>query len=76
MPHDAIIGARYMDTVFDSEFTIVEVRAETDEDIASEDEVIVVLDYDETFEDPIERPLSEFRRETGINVVSVPDHAG
>jgi len=73
MPHDAIVGARFMDTVFSSEFTIIEVRAETDEDVADEDDIIVVLDYEEEFDDPVERPLNEFREQTGTYVIEVPD---
>lgn len=74
--HDAIVGARYMDTVFNSEFTIVAVRADTDSDIASEDEITVVLDYDEQFEDPVERPLSEFKDQSGTYLIKVPDTDG
>lgn len=74
-PRDAIIGARYMDTVFDSEFTIVAVRAETDDGVADEDDIIVVMDYD-TFDGTSEVPLSVFRDEAGIEVIDIPEHAG
>jgi hypothetical protein len=73
MPHDAIVGARFMDTVFSSEFTIIEVRAETDEDVADEEDIVVVLDYEEQFDDPVERPLNEFREQSGTYVIEVPD---
>jgi len=73
MPHDAIVGARFMDTVFSSEFTIIEVRAETSEDVADEEDIVVVLDYEEQFDDPVERPLDEFREQSGTYVIEVPD---
>lgn len=73
MPHDAVVGARFMDTVFSSEFTVIEVRAETDEDVADEEDIVVVLDYEEQFDDPVERPLDEFRDQSGTYVIEVPD---
>jgi len=73
MPHDAVVGARFMDTVFSSEFTVIEVRAETDDDVAAEEDIVVVLDYDEQFDDPVERPLSEFREQSGTYLIEVPD---
>lgn len=74
MPHDAIVGARFMDTVFSSEFTIIEVRADTDDDIADPEDIVVVLDYEEKFDDPVERPLAEFREQSGMYVIEVPEY--
>lgn len=76
MTHDAIVGARFMDTVFSTEFTVQAVKATTDDDLPDDDDIVVVLDYDEQFDDPIEVPLPEFRHKSGIYVTEVPDHAG
>lgn len=75
MPRDAIIGARYEDTVFGVEFTVVAVETDTDNDVASDDEITVVLDYD-TFDTNVEVSLSQFQEESGIHVINVPEDAG
>lgn len=73
MKRDAIIGARYEDSVFDSEFTITEIRAETDEPVASEEDVVVIMDY-EVMEGTTAVSLDTFRSESGITLIDLPPH--
>jgi hypothetical protein len=76
MPHDAIIGARYMDTVFNSEFAIVGVRTDTDSEVPDTDEIIVTLEYEDRPDDRlVEIGLDEFQTLDGIYVTHVPEHA-
>lgn len=76
MPHDAIIGARYMDTVFNSEFAIVTVRSEAEGEIPDNDEIVVVLEYaDRPAGRLVEHDLETFKDLDGVYLTHVPDHA-
>lgn len=71
MTLDAIVGARYNDEMFESEFTVTEVYAESDSEIADEDEIYVVMQYD-IFDVDITVSLDAFRDNTQISVIEVP----
>lgn len=73
MPHDALVGARYKDSIYDSNFTIVSVHAR-DEDtsrITDDSDILVEMDYDE-FDSTIEVTLEQFREDETIELLSIP----
>lgn len=65
-----------MDTVFNSEFVIVTVRAETEQTVPEIDEITVMLEYESRPDNRlVEMPLDEFQNLDGIYVTHVPKHA-
>lgn len=72
MPDDALIGARYHDSVYDADFTVVSVR--TNENLPEDHQIVVVLDYD-TIDQEMEVSLETFKSAESIDVISVPDDA-
>lgn len=76
MSHDTIIGARYMDTMFNSEFVIAGLRIDTDSDIPDTDEIIVTLEYEDRPEQRlVEMSLDDFETLEDVYITHVPEHA-
>lgn len=76
MTHDAIVGARYMDTVFNSEFVIVAVEADRDDGLPDPEDISVMLEYeDHDYDRIVTVDLDTFRDLDDIYVVDVPEHA-
>jgi len=71
MPDNAIMGARYRDTTFEQTFIITNVKADTDKDIAEDEEITVVMDYEDVA-DPLTIDLATFKTTDDIELVEVP----
>lgn len=77
MTHDAIVGARYMDTVFNSQFVVIAVEADENTDTPPEaSDITVVMEYEDRETGRIQTTdLDAFQSLEDIYVVDVPAHA-
>jgi hypothetical protein len=77
MTDDVILGARYNDSVFDSDFTVTAVEVDDDvppDERPTEEQVWVELTYEHGFDEPVTITLAQFRREDGHELREVPPH--